>query len=54
MKIEVNNENGVRKDNPPIFWKVIFCWKKFGQKHDFLMLVIHKNFIIESTNEKIN
>jgi hypothetical protein len=34
------------------FWKLLLLLKHFDQKHKILMLVSHKNFIIEYFNER--
>ncbi len=50
--LKVKNENDIIKDNPSIFFKLLFLFKYFGQKHDFSMLVSHKNLINEYFNER--
>jgi hypothetical protein len=49
----VKDENVIRKDNPPNFFEsYYFCLNNSIQKHELLMLVNHKHFIIEYFNKK--
>jgi hypothetical protein len=51
LKFQLKNENDIKKDNTPIFLKIITFVYALWSKTWFLMLVNHNKFIIEYFNE---
>jgi hypothetical protein len=56
MQIKVNNDNNIKKENPP-FFKILILFKHIGKKTYFFVFESHKNitkyfYEINMSNER--